>query len=51
VTYAGLTYGAIGLAQAQVKLPETLPAGNPLSLQLTDGGYSSQIVPLWVGQP
>jgi uncharacterized protein (TIGR03437 family) len=51
VIYAGLTYGAIGLAQVQIKLPGTLPAGNPLSLQVTAGGSSSQIVPLWVKQP
>jgi uncharacterized protein (TIGR03437 family) len=51
VTYAGLTYGAIGLAQVQVQLPGTLPAGNPLSLQITAGGSSSQMVPLWVKQP
>jgi hypothetical protein len=48
VTYAGLTYGAIGLAQVQIELPGALPAGNPLSLQITAGSYSSQIVPLWV---
>jgi uncharacterized protein (TIGR03437 family) len=51
VTYAGLTYGAIGLTQVQVQLPGTLPAGNPLSLQITAGGSSSQVVPLWVKQP
>jgi uncharacterized protein (TIGR03437 family) len=51
VTYAGLTYGAIGLTQVQIRLPDTLPAGNPLSLQITAGGYASQIVPLWVMQP
>jgi uncharacterized protein (TIGR03437 family) len=51
VTYAGLTYGAIGLAQVQIQLPATLPAGNPLSLQVTAGGTASQMVPLWVKQP
>jgi uncharacterized protein (TIGR03437 family) len=51
VIYAGLTYGAIGLTQVQIQLPGTLPAGNPLSLQVTAGGSSSQIVPLWVQQP
>ena len=51
VTYAGLTYGAIGLTQVQVQLPGTLPAGNPLSLQITAGDSSSQVVPLWVKQP
>jgi uncharacterized protein (TIGR03437 family) len=51
VTYAGLTYGAIGLAQVQIQLPVTLPAGNPLSLQITAGTSSSQTVPLWVQQP
>ena len=51
VTYAGLTYGAIGLTQVQVQLPGTLPAGNPLSLQITAGGSSSQVVTLWVKQP
>jgi len=51
VTYAGLTYGAIGLAQVQVTLPGTLPAGNPLSLQVIAGGSTSQIVKLWVQQP
>jgi uncharacterized protein (TIGR03437 family) len=48
VIYAGLTYGAIGLTQVQIKLPGTLPAGNPLSLQVSAGGSASQIVPLWV---
>jgi uncharacterized protein (TIGR03437 family) len=51
VTYAGLTYGAIGLTQVQIQLPVTLPAGDPLSLLVTAGGSSSQIVPLWVKQP
>jgi uncharacterized protein (TIGR03437 family) len=48
VTYAGLTYGAIGLAQVQIILPNPLPAGNPLSLQIAAGGASSQVVTLWV---
>ena len=48
VNYAGLTYGAIGLAQVAVTLPATLPAGNPLSLVVTAGGVSSQSVSLWV---
>jgi uncharacterized protein (TIGR03437 family) len=48
VTYAGLTYGAIGLAQVQIILPNPLPAGNPLSLQIDAGGASSQVVTLWV---
>lgn len=51
VIYAGLTYGAIGLTQVVVKLPGTFPAGNPLSLQITAGGASSQTVRLWVKQP
>jgi hypothetical protein len=33
LTYAGLTYGAIGSAQVQIILPNPLPASNPLSLQ------------------
>jgi adhesin/invasin len=51
VTYAGLTYGAIGLAQVQIILPNALPAGNPLALQIAAGGASSQVVTLWVRQP
>jgi uncharacterized protein (TIGR03437 family) len=51
VTYAGLTYGAIGLTQVQLILPDPLPAGNPLNLQVTAGGSSSQPIPLWVKQP
>ena len=51
VIYAGLTYGAIGLTQVVVTLPATLPAGNPLSLQISVSGSSSQSVPLWVKQP
>jgi uncharacterized protein (TIGR03437 family) len=51
VVYAGLTYGAIGLTQVQIQLPGTLPAGNPLSLQVTAGGSASQAVTLWVKQP
>jgi uncharacterized protein (TIGR03437 family) len=51
VNYAGLTYGAIGLAQVQLTLPGTLPSGNPLSLQITARDAASQIVPLWVKQP
>ncbi len=50
VTYAGLSYGAIGLAQVQIQLPDTLPAGNPLSLLIAIGGSSSQSVLLWVKQ-
>ena len=51
VIYAGLTYGAIGLTQVQIQLPGTLPAGNPLALQVTAGGSASQAVTLWVKQP
>jgi len=51
VVYAGLTYGAIGLTQVAIQLPGTLPAGNPLSLQVTAGGSASQAVTLWVKQP
>jgi uncharacterized protein (TIGR03437 family) len=51
VTYAGLTYGAIALAQVQIILPSPLPGSNPLSLQIAAGGSSSQVIPLWVKQP
>ncbi len=48
LNYAGLTAGAIGLAQVQATLPSTLPAGNPLSLTVSIAGAASQTVNLWV---
>jgi len=48
--YAGLTAGAVGLAQVQVTLPNPLPAGNPLALTVSLDGVASQTVNLWVQQ-
>jgi uncharacterized protein (TIGR03437 family) len=45
--YLGMTPGFIGLAQLNIKMPDTLPAGNKLALKVQEGA-SSHTVNLYV---
>jgi uncharacterized protein (TIGR03437 family) len=47
--YLGMTPGFIGLAQLNIKMPDTLPAGNKLALKVQEGA-SSHTVNLYVQQ-
>ena len=50
MVYAGLTAGAIGLAQFNIRLPDTLEAASPAELVIQFGAASSMPVALAIGR-
>jgi uncharacterized protein (TIGR03437 family) len=48
VAFAGLTPGNVGLVQFNVQIP-TMESGKHL-IQISVGGYNSNLLPVWVGQ-